>query len=211
MTSVHPETAGKPVAVTAIGLVAVACKAVQLAWWPDESGEDLLPALVRQVLLLAAVTAWLKAQTREPLDRLAAEVGATTSGGAAKWSLAVLGAFVLVASALSSPPGLAVVNLVVVTAFGEELLFRGLLLAMADRCGDTPRRATVRVSVLFGLWHIPDAAGDGALWLAASVVFPALASALALVPLRRRTGSVLPPTAAHAVVNGGLLMATDWT
>jgi uncharacterized protein len=89
------------------------------------------------------------------------------------------------------------------TALCEEVIFRGVLLAACDRLTG-PRASTMAVSVLFGLWHVAGEvarlgqAGPGML---AGVVATTAASALVLVPLRRRSGDLAAPVAVHAATN----------
>lgn len=110
-------------------------------------------------------------------------------------------------------------DLAVVTAFGEELLFRGFLLAMA-LIATSPRRVEgVRdrtvlgywvVSISFGLWHLGDALEDVRndwSWVAAMLVVTGtmltttIASRFVLIPLRVRTRSLAAPVLAHFSAN----------
>jgi membrane protease YdiL (CAAX protease family) len=90
-----------------------------------------------------------------------------------------------------------------VIGFGEEYLFRGLLLATASRCG-LGRAGFWPVSLSFAVWHIPDALPAGVLSVAATMVAMFGVSHLILIPLRRKTGNVLSPALVHAVNNVGL-------
>jgi membrane protease YdiL (CAAX protease family) len=88
----------------------------------------------------------------------------------------------------------------VVIGFGEEYLFRGLLLVLAVRARLT-FAGFLLVSVSFAAWHLPDAWDDGA--VAAGVTFAAmlLVSQLVLVPLRLRSRSLAGPALLHAANN----------
>lgn len=117
--------------------------------------------------------------------------GSTGSGPAALWLLFLVGI----------PIG---------TAWCEEVLFRGALLALWDRSIGR-RRSTMLVSALFGLWHVGAElarAGGFGPGILVGVVATALASAFVLCPLRRRTGGLAVPVALHAAVNAAVLAAT---
>lgn len=90
------------------------------------------------------------------------------------------------------------------TVFGEEVVFRSVLYALARRA--SPRWAPVLGAAAFGLWHVTPArhAGDS---IVGTVVFTAAASVL-FDGLRRRSGSVLAPALLHLAVNvGGAIAA----
>jgi len=103
------------------------------------------------------------------------------------------------------------------TVLWEELAFRGVLWAIVRRDHGW-RVATVVSSCIFGLWHVLPAltfsgssgavdstvgTGDLAtgLTIAVTVLFTSLAGAF-LCELRRRSGSLLTPIAAHWSANG---------
>jgi membrane protease YdiL (CAAX protease family) len=102
------------------------------------------------------------------------------------------------------------------TVLLEEVAFRGVLWAMAERRWGH-LRATVLSSALFGLWHVLPSRGltrantaaealfgttpaGVALAMTTAVVGTALAGAL-LCELRRRSGSLIPPMALHYALN----------
>ncbi len=94
-----------------------------------------------------------------------------------------------------------------VTAFGEELIFRGLLLAMCYRVM-RPFAAHVLTALSFGAWHIGDAwndaAGEGAaarVVVVVAVVAVTTVAGIVLAYLRRRSRSLLAPTLAHLGVS----------
>jgi membrane protease YdiL (CAAX protease family) len=137
--------------------------------------------------------------------------------GVASWStlpaLTVAAVYVLIAlpSAATGHAGLGkVVEIVVVTALGEELLFRGLLLSLAFWRSPSLKSFLVP-SLAFGFWHVVDAYRDAAaaswpwpadvLFVAGTVVLMTVVSAAVLCPLRLRSGSVLGPVLLHATVN----------
>lgn len=101
------------------------------------------------------------------------------------------------------------------TALLEEVAFRGVLFAQWRRIAPT-RVAVVGTSVVFGLWHILPTLGRlrlnpaggyavngiaGSGIVLAAVVTTGLAGA-AFALLRLRSGSLVSPLVAHAVING---------
>ena len=107
-----------------------------------------------------------------------------------------------------------------VTAFGEELIFRGILLGMAlvattesrvRPAKDRTRTGFWIVSLAFGLWHVADAVllgqannysgGAIAVWTVGNVLATTLASILILIPLRLRSGNVYAPSLVHLAAN----------
>lgn len=95
------------------------------------------------------------------------------------------------------------------TAVCEEVIFRGVLLAAWSRL--TGRgAATLVVSALFGAWHLAaEVLRTGQVGGAAlpGVAATAAASALVLIPLRRRGGDLAAPVAVHALTNIGVFAA----
>ncbi len=95
---------------------------------------------------------------------------------------------------------------VVVIGFGEEILFRGLLLVLAVRAG-LDRVGFALVSLSFAAWHIPDALPDGGWTLEASwnvgltVAAMFAVSQAIFVPLRLRCRSLGGPALLHAANN----------
>jgi membrane protease YdiL (CAAX protease family) len=107
------------------------------------------------------------------------------------------------------------------TAVGEELLFRGVLLALLLR-RLRPCPAVVASSVVFGLWHIAPTLGDlegnevassvggstvGRIAAVAAVVVATTAAGCAFSWLRLRSGSLVAPILVHWSVNGSALVA----
>jgi hypothetical protein len=98
-------------------------------------------------------------------------------------------------------------ELLVVTAFGEELVFRGLLLVLAYRLFDRVP-AEVATAVAFGLWHVPDALADGGgsgvgvqIAVVAAQVVATSAAGIGFSWLRHRTESLAGPVGAHVATN----------
>jgi uncharacterized protein len=107
------------------------------------------------------------------------------------------------------------------TALFEELVFRGVLLAVLARLAGA-WRATVLSSVVFGLWHVAptivtlrindvvpaSAAGLGA--IVSTVLITGVAGVLFCL-LRWRSGSLLAPVLAHWATNALALLAAAAT
>ncbi|HET8646503.1 MAG TPA: CPBP family intramembrane glutamic endopeptidase [Vicinamibacteria bacterium] len=91
---------------------------------------------------------------------------------------------------------LSVLAIAVAPAVCEELLFRGFVL-QALRTRFSTAAAVAGSAALFGIIHL-DASGSGATLY--RVPF-AIAVGVGFALLRLRTGSLLPPMVAHAVVN----------
>ena len=109
-----------------------------------------------------------------------------------------------------------VLDIPVGTAVYEEVVFRGVLLALADR--HLPRAAaTAVVAGAFGLWHVlptlrdlerrPAAATAPRWGVVAGTVVATTAAGVGFTWLRRRSGSVVAPVLAHAAVNVAALAA----
>jgi membrane protease YdiL (CAAX protease family) len=108
------------------------------------------------------------------------------------------------------------------TAIAEEVVFRGVHLALARRVHPSAAWAAFRTSLAFGLWHVPPtlagprhAGGEragvpprpgapGA--VAAAVASTAVAGGL-FAALRYRSGSIAAPAIVHAAVNGTAFVA----
>jgi membrane protease YdiL (CAAX protease family) len=193
-----------PTAATLVALAValVAAKATQLRWWPDSGGMQLLPGLVRQCLLGAALVVFLRAR-RRPVD-----VGLFARSG--RWWLVALVAVGLVLQGATDPSGLSVPNLILVTALGEEILFRGLLPAAAGLRARSGRVATFGPALAFGLWHVPDGWSGGPIAVLGVALATSAAAVLIFEPLRRRARSVLAPAAAHALINGIGILIAGW-
>jgi membrane protease YdiL (CAAX protease family) len=100
----------------------------------------------------------------------------------------------------------ALVAIPIGTAICEEVTFRGVLLAAADRLSK-PRTATITTSVMFGLWHLAAEArrtGAPGPSILPGVLATTAAAALILCPLRRRTGGLATPVALHTITNLGV-------
>jgi membrane protease YdiL (CAAX protease family) len=104
------------------------------------------------------------------------------------------------------------------TALPEEVIFRGVLLAVLCR-RHRPAVAASITSVVFGLWHIaprfggepgrrftssPGKARAG--WVIASVLATSV-SGLGLAWLRFKSGSIVAPWVAHSTANGAGFLA----
>jgi uncharacterized protein len=154
------------------------------------------------------------------LDRSAAGRSARVGGLLAAGIVAVV-ALLAAIGALPADPEVAgldggrvafrlLVAIPIGTAIGEELLFRGVLLAAWDRVLPPGRSAAV-VSALFGLWHVvAEWQRTGGVALVGGVVATAAVSLFVLCPLRRRTGSVVAPIVVHAATNTSVLAAIWW-
>ena len=94
--------------------------------------------------------------------------------------------------------GLRTIRTIVGTAFGEELVHRGVLLAVWAGTGVKSWQVLAANMVVFGAWHVAGATGDG--FHPVEVVGPA-ALALPLAWLRLRFRSILAPMAFHAATN----------
>jgi membrane protease YdiL (CAAX protease family) len=98
-------------------------------------------------------------------------------------------------------------ELVIVTALGEEFIFRGCLLVLAARA--LPSRAVSLVTALsFGAWHVGDAwtssGGDRAISRAvhiAGTVLVTFVGGLVFTFVRRRSRSLAGPILAHVATN----------
>ena len=90
------------------------------------------------------------------------------------------------------------IRTVVGTAFGEELVHRGVLLGVWASTGVTGRQVVAANMVVFGAWHVAGATGDG--FRPGEVIGPA-ALALPLVWLRLRFRTIFAPMAFHAATN----------
>jgi membrane protease YdiL (CAAX protease family) len=93
------------------------------------------------------------------------------------------------------------------TVLVEELVFRGALYGLLERL-TTPGWAMAAGAVLFGLWHVPPIWGDGVATVGTTVVATTVAG-VGFIWLRRRSGSVLAPMAAHVGTNS-TTFALSW-
>jgi membrane protease YdiL (CAAX protease family) len=91
-----------------------------------------------------------------------------------------------------------------VVGLGEELIYRGLLLALviANRLDQF---GAVLVSISFAAWHLPDAWGDAG-EVVAVLAATFLASHLALIPVRLRSRTLTGPVLLHTATNASLLL-----
>lgn len=119
---------------------------------------------------------------------------------------AVVGVVLLADERPSEAHAWEVLRVVVVTATGEELIYRGLLLALAARTFGAGM-AVVATSVSFGLWHVGDAwdAVEGSFLVQlAAVVVVVVGSGVGGVVFawsRIRTGSLVGPILLHTATN----------
>ncbi len=106
-----------------------------------------------------------------------------------------------------------------VTALGEELLFRSVLLAVL-LSGLRTRWAVLSSAVAFGLWHVATTIGDLddnattddlSAWQAAAsvggVVAVTAAAGVGFVWLRHRSDSVVAPWLVHTAINASTFLA----
>jgi membrane protease YdiL (CAAX protease family) len=185
----------------------VSGKGLQLHFWPDLGGHRLWPGLVRQSLLVGGLLVILVRLARA--QRAGRQAGLKVDKTAAA-SLVLIAFWTAALFTVASTSGRSVVNLVLVTALGEEVIFRGLLPAILETRRQTCLGETALSSVAFGLWHLPDAVPGSGLALIGTVVATTAAAVMVLAPLRRRTGSIYASTAVHAFVNGAALLLTKW-
>ena len=111
------------------------------------------------------------------------------------------------------------VDIPVGTAIYEEVVFRGVLQALADRHLSSPA-STALVSAAFGLWHVlpawrdarkrPATASAPTLAVVAATVGATAVAGLGFSALRRRTDSLVAPVVVHAAVNVAALAASGW-
>ena len=95
--------------------------------------------------------------------------------------------------------GLRLARLAVGTAVAEEVLHRGVLPAVWAGTGASARTVVLVNMTSFGAWHVAGAVKSGT-FHPLEVVGPAL-GAVVFLWARMRTGSVLPPAAAHFAGN----------
>lgn len=93
------------------------------------------------------------------------------------------------------------------TVLVEEMIFRGALHGLLNEVTD-PVRAWIAGAVLFGLWHVPPIAGDGA-WPVVGTLAATTAAGAGFVWLRRRSDSVVAPMLAHVATNS-VAYAAAW-
>jgi uncharacterized protein len=102
----------------------------------------------------------------------------------------------------------AAIRIPLATALPEELVFRGVLLALLLRLTSV-RVAVATSSLVFGVWHVPPLIGsDGAAGIIGTVVFTTVGGA-AFAALRLRSGSLWAPVLAHVATNSTALV-TAW-
>lgn len=136
-------------------------------------------------------------------------IGLGTVLGAAALDIAPFALPDLGALALAALP---LIGMALVLALGEELGWRGALQSMLAPHGFW--RASITISVLWTLWHLPllaasVAVGGMPLWAAATTVVNLLLAGVALSLLRDLGGSALPAATGHAALNTTLLLATN--
>lgn len=121
-------------------------------------------------------------------------------------SATVTAAAVVVLGRVGEVPWGEVARLVVLTAPGEELIYRGALLVVGYRLLQAGR-AEATVAVGFGLWHTGNALGESndidlvrVGILVGTIAFTTVGGLL-FGWLRHRTGSLLGPTLGHIATN----------
>lgn len=105
-------------------------------------------------------------------------------------------------------PGIAQAVYLLFAVFGEEVLFRGVLPAVwGEKLGAV--RAAAASAALFALLHLGSALG-GSFSAAAVQTLCAFGAGLLLTAVRERTGSIVLPLLAHALINltGGAELTT---
>jgi membrane protease YdiL (CAAX protease family) len=199
-----PACSGPIAVAVAVGVVFAAAKGAYIRSHDLDAPETLL---LHMVFVVAAVCIG----TAAGRDRILAVAGLHIRRPWRSVVPPVLLASVVglaVAVGLSDAGPAEAVRIVLATALGEEIIFRGVIYGLAATV--SIRAAVVVSSATFGAWHIVDAfeaAGTGApmigsLALVAGVVLvTGLAGALLFAPLRRRTGAVYAPALVHAALN----------
>lgn len=116
------KSAGRSWPLVVIGCALAAAKATQFRWWPDPTGALLVPGLVRQAIVGSVLVIAVGPRAHRAEARVASPW---------RWllALAAIGVIVRIGAGL---PLTAVVNLLVVTAIGEELLPLGAGARAAD-------------------------------------------------------------------------------
>lgn len=100
-----------------------------------------------------------------------------------------------------------VVEIPLATVLLEELAFRGVVVALAERAAP-PRRAMLGAALAFGLWHLPSVwptsgtSGAGGSARVLGVLLITTIAGAVLHWLKRRSGSLVAPLLAHWGTNG---------
>lgn len=125
-----------------------------------------------------------------------------------RWPLAIAGAGVVAGVALAAarhrhcadgPVAGVLARMLIATALGEEVLFRGVLLAVSS-CAELSRSASAILdTTAFAAWHLAAATTDGRVD-PLQVLAPGAGSVL-FRWARRRYGTVLAPVLLHAMFN----------
>jgi membrane protease YdiL (CAAX protease family) len=212
-------------AITAWSLVA--------NWLLGDMGYTTRNLVLTAAVLVGARSAGLS-QAELGLERVRLRAGLRWGGGAAAVVAAGLLAVVAFADVLPGAAALlgderadlqgaalahaSLVRIPIGTALFEEVLFRGVLLAVLLR-RTTPSRAAFVSSAVFGLWHVAPTAvslelngvvassPEGIAAIAATVAVTTVAG-LVFTWLRQRSGSLVAPVLAHWATNAlGLLAA----
>ncbi|SDQ05907.1 CPBP family intramembrane glutamic endopeptidase [Quadrisphaera sp. DSM 44207] len=207
----------------------LAALSLGLLGWSNVVVPHLPPGAGRRTLSAVAATAVLLLAARcAGLTRAELGLHPSTWGRGARWGAGALGVVVLgyglvlavpaLRAGLADPrvdalsPGEVAVRALVLIPLGtvlwEEVAFRGVLLATAQRVLP-PGRALAVTSAVFGLWHLSSAAGvpvPAAFPLprvlsVVGVVLVTAAGGLALGWLRQRSSSLLAPVGLHLGTN----------
>jgi membrane protease YdiL (CAAX protease family) len=186
----------------AVAVLLVALKWAQFRWWPDPGGGRLLPGLTRQVAACAFV--WLLVRRATGHVDLGVRSRAASAGAL---GLVAVGVALQAGTHLT---GWSVLNLVCVTAIGEEVLFRGLLPALVACVDQRDAEARFLPALAFGLWHVPDVWSAGVLYGVAVVLATMAAAVFIFEPVRRRTGSIVTSAVLHALINGSGIAVVGW-
>lgn len=175
-------------------------------------------------LALAIVEAVRSNQHKEDVTRKPAPDRDILWSVTLAWALLTAGAITSIVTRhpldSSHLPSADLSELLFVTVIGEELIFRGFLLALALLATSPGRTSGSRDSTLlgywvvslgFGLWHVGDAIVRGqqegwrgaaiVAWVIGNILITTLASRFVLIPLRMRTGTVVAPMLAHLGAN----------
>lgn len=213
----RPRAVRQALLVTAF--VVVANNAIVAAGRPE--GQSFVLSVLLGFLVVAS-TRWGQggstpvSMTELGLDRRTVGSGLRLGVLAAVITVVVVGAAVTIGGSVAGPPDDVWFRLLIVIPFAsaltEELIFRGVLLALWDRVASA-RLSTALTSLAFGCWHVAAEVhrSPEVLSVLGGVAFTTLASALVLCPVRRRSRSIVVPVMIHASANSTALVVLHLT
>ena len=166
----------------------------------------IVAASVTVSALIAFLVTW---RARLPLSAFGLRTPRAASSALWWLPLVIVIALVFVASGVAVPLGVvpAIVWLAVAVGFNEELVYRGLVLAILRRYGT--RRAVVFSALIFGVLHLANiGAGKSADYLVLQVMFAALFGVVT-AELVVVTGSLWPGILFHAAFDAASYLGGD--